>query len=85
MSATPLIGVVVDGEALLEVVWASLLAGVGVTGVFGIAIVGATRAFDMSRDGKPVGAVAFGILGLVAAAIVVAAIVFGIVVMTAKD
>ena len=81
----PMLAAIVDGDALLEVVWASLAAGVGVTGVFGIAIVGATRAFDMNRAGNPVGAFVFGALGVLAAALVVAAIVFGIVVMTAKD
>ena len=85
MSAEPVIGAVVDGEALLQVVWASLLAGVGVTGVFGIALVGATRAFDLSRAGNPGGALVFGLLGALAAAVVIAAIVFGIVVMTSKD
>ena len=85
MITEPLIASVVDGEALLQVVWASLLAGVGVTGVFGIALVGATRAFDMSRQGNPAGAVIFGAMGVLAAAVVVAAIVFGIVVMTGKD
>ena len=85
MSATPLLGAIVDGEALLQVVWASLVAGVGVTGVFGVAIVGAARALDMSRDGNPAGAVIYGAIGLLAAAVVLAAIVFGIVVMTSKD
>ena len=85
MSATPLIGSIVDGDALLQVVWASLVAGVGVTGVFGVALVGASRALDMSRAGNPAGAVVYGVIGLVASAVVVAAIVFGIVVMTTKD
>jgi hypothetical protein len=82
---TPVLGAIVDGEALLQVVWTSLLAGVGVTGVFGIAIFGAARALDMSRDGNPAGAAVFGVIGLLAAAVVLAAIVFGIVVMTTKD
>ena len=82
---TPQLGAIVDGEALLQVVWASLLAGVGVTGVFGIAIVGAARALDMSRAGNPAGAAVYGAIGMLAAAVVVAAIVFGIVVMTTKD
>jgi hypothetical protein len=76
---------VVDWDALLEVVWVSLLAGVGVTGAFGVAILGATRALDLSRDGRPGEAVIFGVVGLAALAAVIAAIVFGIVVMTSKD
>jgi hypothetical protein len=84
MSA-PVLASVVDGDALLQVVWASLLAGVGVTAAFGVAIVGATRALDLSREGRPAGAVVFSVLGLLALATVIAAIVFGIVVMTSKD
>ena len=82
---TPPLGSVVDWDALLQVVWASLLAGVGVTGVVGIAIFGAARALEMSRDGNALGTAFFGFLWLVASAIAVAAIVFGIVVMTSKD
>ena len=82
---TPVLGAVVDGEALLQVVWASLLAGVGVTGLVGVGILGATRALDMSREGNVVGVVLYGALWLVASAAVVAALVFGIVVMTSKD
>jgi hypothetical protein len=85
MSPTTVLGAVVDGDALLQVVWASLLAGVGVTGVFGVGIVGATRALDFSRAGNSAGAVVFAILGLLAAAAVLAAVAFGIVVMTSKD
>ena len=85
MIAPPVTGAIVDGDALLQVVWASLLAGVGVTGLVGVGIVGATRALDMSRDGNMVGAVFFGLVWLVATVAVVAAIVFGIVIMTTKD
>jgi hypothetical protein len=79
-----LIASIVDGEALLEVVWTSLLAGIGVTAIFAVAILGGTRAADASRGGQPVAAVAFGALALLALAGVAAAVVFGIVVMTQK-
>ena len=76
---------IVDWDALLQVVWASLLAGVGVTGAYGVALLGTTRALDLSRQGRPAEAVIFAIVGVVALAAVLAAIVFGIVVMTHKD
>jgi hypothetical protein len=76
---------VVDGDALVQVVWASLVAGVGVTGAFGVALLGTTRAIDLSREGRPAEAAILGIVGLAAFAVVIAAIVFGIVVMTSKD
>ena len=75
---------IVDTGALLEVIWTAALAGVGVTAVFAVGIVGATRAVDMSRDGRPLEAAVFGVLGALALAVVGAAIAFGIIVMTQK-
>jgi hypothetical protein len=79
-----LAGSIVDVDALLDVVWTSLLAGIGVTGIFAVAILGGTRAADASRGGRTVAATAFGVLAVVALAGVAAAVVFGIVVMTQK-
>jgi len=75
---------VVDTELLVEVVWVSLVAGIGVTAAFGFALLGATRALELGRDGRVGEATLFGVLGAVAMAAVVAAIVFGIVVLVNK-
>ena len=76
---------IVDGKALLDVVWASLAAGIGVTAVFGLAIHGTARAVEMRRNGRQVGAIAFGLLGGLALLVVAASIVLALVVMTQKD
>jgi hypothetical protein len=73
---------IVDWDALLTVIWAAAVAGVGVTAAFGFAILGATRAVEFSRDGRAAEATLFGVLGAVGALAVVAAIVFGIVVLS---
>lgn len=78
------IGSIVDGDALLKVVWVSFAAGIGVTAVFAVALVGTTRAVDMRRNGRGPEAAAFAALALVAAAGVVAAVVFAVVVMAHK-
>jgi hypothetical protein len=75
---------VVDWGALLEVVWSSLLAGIGVTAIWAIAILGATRAIDMRQSGNAVVATAYWVLTAVALAAVAVSVVFGIVVMTQK-
>ena len=75
---------VVDWAAILEVIWVSLLAGIGVTMVYAVAIVGLTRAADLSRHGRVPEAVLLGALGAVALVVVVASVVFGIVAMTSK-
>ena len=81
----PLAESVIDWDALLEVLWASLLGGVGVTAVFALGILGATRAVFLRRDGHLVAAGVYGALMVIAGALVVAAVVFGVIVMTAKD
>ena len=76
---------VIDWAALLNVLWASLLGGVGVTGIFSLALLGATRAGDLRRDGRVAAATAYAVLTAVAGVMVLAALVFGVVVMTSKD
>lgn len=75
---------IVETKELLETVVASLVAGVGVTAVFSVAIWGGARFADLSRDGRPLAAGAAAVLGALALATTMAAVVFGIVVMTSK-
>ena len=77
-----MIATIVDWDALLQVVWVSLVAGVGVTEAWGFALLGTTRALESGRDGRVGGAVAYATVGLIGFATVVAAIVFGIVILT---
>jgi hypothetical protein len=73
---------IVDWDALLTVVWASVAAGIGVTIAYGLVILGTTRAVELSRDGRVAEAVIFGVVGALAIVAVCAAIVFGIVVLS---
>ena len=79
------LGAIVDGADLVEVIWTSLAAGIGVTAVFGLAIHGAARAVDLRRNGHSFQATAFGVLCAAALAAVAGAIVLAIIVMTTKD
>jgi hypothetical protein len=78
------VATIVETKDLVETVVASLIAGVGVTAAFSIVIFGIARSADAARDERPLLATAAGGLAAVAGLVVVAAIVFGIVVMTAK-
>ena len=51
-----MIAAVVETEELLETVIASVVAGVGVTVVFSVAIWGAARFADLSRGERPLAA-----------------------------
>ena len=77
-----MIATIVDWHAILQVIWVSLLAGVGVTAAWAFALLGTTRALEYGRDGRAVEAVGYAVLGLLGLAIVVGAIVFGIVILT---
>jgi hypothetical protein len=79
-----MLAVVVETKELAETVVASIVGGVGVTVVFSIAIWGAARFADLSRNDRPLaagGAAAVAVLALLATA---AGVVLGIIVMTSK-
>ena len=81
----PVAGKVVDWAALLEVAYFSLGAGLGVAFAFSMAVAGTTRSADEMRENRVTRAVLYGAMGVLGLLLVLAAIVFGIVVMTAKD
>jgi len=74
----------VDWDALLTVVWSSLLAGIGVTAAYGLVILGGIRALERGRQGRTGEAAIYGVVGVAGLATVIAAIIFGIVVLSAK-
>ena len=76
--------VVVETKQLLETVVASLVAGVGITAVFSVAIWGVGRFADLSRDDRPLAAGAAAVLAGLAVLFTLAAVAFGIVVMSRK-
>jgi uncharacterized membrane protein SpoIIM required for sporulation len=78
------IGSVVDVDGLVELLWVSFAAGIGVTCAWAAAILGATRWMDLSRSGRTGEAVLFGLVALAGFAVVLSAVVFGIVVMSHK-
>ena len=76
-----MIATIVDTDALLQVIWVSLVAGVGLTAFYGLAILGATRAVEFGRDGRRVEAAVLAIVGIVGFGVVIAAIVWGILML----
>ena len=67
MGAAAVLAAVVDWAALGQVIWVSLVAGVAVTAIFSVALLGGTRAGEArraSRGGAPSG---YGALAALAA------------------
>jgi hypothetical protein len=75
----------VDTAALLDVVWVSLLAGIGVTLTFSLIVLGGARSATARRTGHDGEALAYGALALVALTVFVASVVLGLNIMTTKD
>jgi cytochrome c biogenesis protein CcdA len=79
-----MLATILETKDLLKTIAASVIAGVGVTIVFSIAVYGATRFADLSRDERPAAATLAIVTAVVAFGACVAAVVIGIVVMTHK-
>ena len=74
----------IEGKELLETVVASVVAGIGVTLVFSIAIWGVARFADLSRNERPLAAGAAALVACLALAATAAILIVGIIVMTSK-
>jgi len=75
---------IVDWGAMVNVIWTSFVAGIGVCAIFSLAIIGFARGADLRREGAMVGATLYFGLMAVAFAAVMAVVVFGVIVMTSK-
>ncbi|HWB69328.1 MAG TPA: hypothetical protein VG518_05075 [Solirubrobacterales bacterium] len=78
------VATILETKELLQTVGASLVAGVGITVVFSIAIWGAARFADLNRDERHLAATGAAALATLALAATIAAVVLGIVIMTSK-
>jgi hypothetical protein len=74
----------VDGHLLLQVVWVSIVAGVGISTLFSLVIVGAARAGDARRAGRDVAATLYVALAVGAFAAFAAGVVLGVETMLDK-
>jgi hypothetical protein len=71
----------IDFHALGQVIWVSLVAGVGACVLFSLVIWGADKAGDARREGQESQALAYGALAVVAMVVFSVAVVLGVIVM----
>ena len=76
--------VVVQTHELLQTTIASVVAGVGIAAAFSLAIWGAARFVELSREERPLAAGGAALVGVLALTVTLAAVVVGIVVMSSK-
>ena len=74
----------VEVGQLLQVVWVSLLAGIGVTTCFSLVILGSAKMAGARRARREGAALGYGALALAALLSFAAVVVFGVAVMLAK-
>ena len=75
----------VDSQALLELLWAAPLAALSVTIAWGLVIYGSARAVEARRDGRTGLMVIHATTAFAGAALFTAAVVVGLIIMTAKS
>ena len=76
---------VVEVGQIFEVIWVSLVAGVGLTFVYSFVVLGSARYAEARRTGRGGVAVVYGALAVVSLGAFAAMIVLGVQVMLTKD
>jgi hypothetical protein len=74
----------VDVGRLVDVIWVSVLAGVGITTAFSFVVLGTSGWAQSRRDGRGGASAAYLTVAAVAMAIFVGAVVFGVHIMLSK-
>ena len=69
---------------LLEVVWVSFLAGIGVTAIYSLVIYSSGRSSDARREGNGTAAAVFGALAVLAFVLFMAGVIIGMTIMLNK-
>jgi uncharacterized membrane protein len=75
---------IIDTHAAWQAVWTAAVAGVAVSLVFSLAVLGATRSTDMRRDDRTVQATLYAGLALLGVAATIGAIVYAVTLITTK-
>jgi uncharacterized protein YdiU (UPF0061 family) len=74
----------VEISQLAEVVWASALAGLGITTTFSLAVFGTGRYLEASRTGRRTAALAYASLAVAFLLVFAGGVIWGVKVMLTK-
>jgi hypothetical protein len=77
-------GDIIDGGALLQVIWVSLVAGLVLVGAMSLAIIGFARAGHERREGNAAAAGTYFAAAVAGSGVIVGAVVLGVAVMLHK-
>ncbi len=76
---------VVEVGQIFEVIWVSLVAGVGITISYSLVVYGTSRSAEARRAGRRGASVVYGGLALAFLVVFATAIVLGVQIMLSKD
>jgi hypothetical protein len=76
---------VVEISQIFEVIWVSLIAGIGITTAFSFVVLGTGRSAEARRSGQTGAAIAYGLLATVFLILVLGSFVFAIEIMLTKQ
>jgi hypothetical protein len=75
----------IDSGQILQVVWVSLVAGVGITGAYSLIVLGSARSLQARRSGHATAAVAYAGLAGLMFLLFAAAVIYGVHIMLSKS
>jgi hypothetical protein len=75
----------IDPHALLKVLYTSLAAGVGVTIVFSLVVLGVIRSGELRRSSRTAAAAGYAVLASTGLIVVAATIVYGLILLGHKS
>ena len=75
----------IDAGQIAEVIWVSLLAGVGITGAYSLVVLGSARSLQARRSGQAFASVAYAGLAVVVFCLFAAAVAYGVHIMLSKS
>lgn len=84
MTRAAVIGDIVDGGALVQLVWVAFVAALVFVGAFSLAILGTARASSERREHRAGAAAAFATLAVAGGVVCVGAVVLGVAAMLHK-
>jgi hypothetical protein len=75
----------IDLGQIGEVIWVSLLAGVGITGAYSLVVLGGARSLQARRAGQSGAAVVYAGLAVLVFCLFAAAVAYGVHIMLTKS
>jgi hypothetical protein len=75
---------VVDVDALWRTAWTAAVAGIGISVVFALTVLGATRSSDLRRENRAVPAALYVLLAVAGTIGTIGSVVYGVVLITTK-